>query len=251
MDIRKRFPHKLDSIYKEMENIIEVKWPLSHNGELVSTYEAQLGELFPIEKNKGILFYGRASNGWDRDNPNGDDGGEVYDMSKISKEAKKRKYFELIEKISSRILKIEDWYNYISISNITKVVFCYEGNPSDELWNQQYKYLAPILRTEIKLLSPQIIIFIIGNAIKCGYEKPVFEAFPFLKEDKYLVDERIWGSYETQKETRELKTTAYNYEGKLLIFTDRPDSLFSKQFMKEHVNVICNIISKFYDSIDE
>ena len=223
-----------------MENTIEVEWSIKHNGENVSTFEAQFGELFPQENNCGLLFVGRATNGWDRECPNGcEDYEHEYFMSNLERDSGKRKIFGLFKKISQHFYG-ENWYNHIAWSNITKVVPCDSGNPTNELWNLQYDNICAILENELRIISPAVAIFVIGSSIRCGYENPLLEIYPDLKE--YLLEKSVWGFYNNGMT---LTSEAYSLDNRLVILTDRPDSRYAAPFMESHANTIISMINKY------
>ena len=227
-------------IYDSMENTIEKEWPITHNGENVSTFSAQIGSLFPQENNHGLLFIGRATNGCDRECPNGpDDYENEYFMSNMERDSGKRRIFGLFKRISQHFYG-EDWYEHIAWSNVTKIAPCGAGNPSDELWDLQYSNLPVILEKELQLISPSVVVFVIGSAIKCGYENPLLELYPDI--ENHLVEKRVWGQYGDNKV---LTSEAYMLDNRLVILTDRPDSRQAQSFMDIHANVIISLIKQF------
>lgn len=231
------------NIYNEMITRIEDVWPNEHNNELVSTYSAQVGDLYPENDFSGILIYGRSSNGWDRTCPNGiEDHRTVYDMRNMEIQSKRRMYYRFIKGVVGNFYPIDEWYNYIAISNITKIVFCDKGNPSEELWDKQYDYLKPILEKEIQILSPKVVVFIIGSNIRSGYESPIYDLYPCIKDKSALIDKQIWGKYDSKNGEKYLTTTTYEIGKRLFIFTDRPDSKQGKPYINNHINTLVNVI---------
>ena len=222
---------------------IEDVWPKEHNNELISTYSAQVGMRYPEEEFSGILIYGRASNGWDRTCPNGiEDPRTEYDMKNMEIQSHRRPYYMFIKEVIENLYCGHEWYHYIAVSNITKIVFCDKGNPSEELWDKQYDYLKPILEKEINILSPKIVIFIIGCNIKSGYEQPIYDLYPSIKDQSTLINKQIWGEYNSKTGKKYLATTTYKIGERLFIFTDRPDSRQGKRYKDNHVNALVEAI---------
>ena len=109
MNKEERLRAAVKSIYDSMEDTIEKEWPATHNGENVSTFSAQIGSLFPQDDNRGLLFIGRATNGWDRECPNGSDDYEnEYFMSNMERDSGKRAIFGLFKRVSQCFYG-EDW----------------------------------------------------------------------------------------------------------------------------------------------
>ncbi|UKK71972.1 hypothetical protein L6467_02395 [Segatella bryantii] len=178
MNKKERLRAAVKSIYDSMEDTIEKEWPATHNGENVSTFSAQIGSLFPQDDNRGLLFIGRATNGWDRECPNGSDDYEnEYFMSNMERDSGKRAIFGLFKRVSQCFYG-EDWYEHIAWSNVTKVAPCDKGNPSEELWDLQYDNMVKILDNELHIISPSVAVFVIGSSIRRGYESPLLEIYP-------------------------------------------------------------------------
>ena len=229
---------ELKEIYQNLE-LCEDRWSSSHEGESISTYEMQVGNKFPQEPNSGIIFYGRSCNGWDRSCPNGiEDNRKIYDMSIMEKDSSKRPFLQLCKLISNNFYE-DNWYEYIAWSNITKLVFCSGGNPTEELWQEQLDYLPLILKKEIEIMSPQIVIFVVGDSVKKGYETPIYQAFPQLRKKKsYSIK---WGEYKRYDVSYPLTCSSYELDEKVFIFTDRPEH---QKYMKEHINAIIDLIGR-------
>ena len=240
MTKKERLRAAVKNIYDSMENTIEIEWPAAHDGENVSTFSAQIGSLFPQEDNHGLLFVGRSPNGWDRECPNGSEDYEnEYFMSNMERESGKRRIFGLFKRVSLFFYG-EDWYEHIAWSNVTKVAPCSEGNPSVELWDLQYENMIKILDNELNIISPSVAVFVIGSSIRCGYECPLLELYPDI--EKHLLEKVVWGHY---NENKVLTSEAYLLDNRLVILTDRPDSIYAQSFIEAHTNAIVTLIKKY------
>ena len=108
----------------------------------------------------------------------------------------------------------DDYCNSVAWGNICKIA-PNGGNPSEELWNAQYFSMREIIRKEVELLSPEIIVLVTGNTAGDRWDSSFFEEFPDLKEVKHVV----WAVSRGHECTA---TLFMNYRFKVLL-TDRPE----------------------------
>ena len=198
-----------------------------HKQDSLSVFRAMCGDDFPLEPNKGIVFYGRANNGWNSEN----DLTTEWLYSQLH-----RPFFNLMRNISEHFYP-ENWNTHIVWSNICKVVPMSEGNPNDELWFAQYDYMVDILNKELEVLSPKIVVLVTGNYHYDSWDKPLFEIESDLKKHK-LIDER-WADNGRLKGQASL----YKKNGRLYIITDRPE----RRKIKSHADCIIDLIEKNLD----
>ncbi len=131
----------------------------------------QWGKDFPTESNKGILFVGRAVNGWDK----ADNADEVFDEGSGIFAAENQMRWveedgELSESAFWRVVKgvashfyPEKWWAHVAWSNVCKVAPYSGGNPSDSLYYAQLEDCCKILQEEIRILSPKVVVFLTGD----------------------------------------------------------------------------------------
>lgn len=137
----------------------------------------QWGKRFPFENKHGLLFVGRATNGWDSwtndeitldgvfdcifnksdqmqwvENLEGNDNG--YNTNKSA-------FWRVVKQITQHYHPT-NWSSFIAWSNICKVAPG-EGNPSDSLYETQIEICQQILKAEINVLSPKVVIFLTGK----------------------------------------------------------------------------------------
>lgn len=166
----------------------------------------QHGRFYPMESpNAGILFVGRACNGWDAysDDVNilfGKGEGTIFKQDSIRNlistanpnyNANLSAFWRVIGNLSS-LYYGKQWMDYIAWTNLYKIA-PEEGNPDRSLGGLQYGHCVRILECEIDLLSPKVIVFFTGddskdwitdNFIKaaCGGILPSFKK---IRWDKY------------------------------------------------------------------
>jgi hypothetical protein len=140
---------------------------------------AQWGSSYPCEPNAGIIFVGRATNGWITDSHdinvlfgNGDDAifnrGDQMVWVKNNEgncdgyNSRKSPFWRVIKGISSHYYN-DDWYNKIAWSDLCKLAPIDEGNPSDKIYYQTLEANRKILATEIRILSPKVVVMLTGD----------------------------------------------------------------------------------------
>ena len=177
--------------------------------DVISTFTVMAGKDYPSEPKQGFLFYGRATNGWDET--------DHKPIEKILKEQTFRPFFNLMYYLSWEFYG-ENWYNSIAWSNLCKLAPMKGGNPNDDLWFAQYPHMVSIIKKEVELLSPAVVVLITGNTAAARWDDPFFEAFPTLKNNE--VRKVVWGNYRGKECTASLFV-----DGNLrVLVTDRPEA---------------------------
>ena len=142
----------------------------------------QWGSRFPIEENTGILFVGKATNGWitnsreieilfgtseSRIFARGDQMKWVNNLENNKKGYNTRTsaFWRLTKQISQLEYGDNEWYSKIAWSNLYKISG-EVGNPTQRLKNQQQDLCKKILEEEIRILKPRYVIFLTS-----GWEK--------------------------------------------------------------------------------
>ena len=225
-----------DALFELLQPLYDDLWQdvkEFNKGDNLVQFRTRIGENFPSEKNTGIIFYGRATNGW-------------YDEEKEQPDKRKTlfqhlyeyksTFFSFIRKIAKSIYG-EDCASQIAWSNVCKIAPSDGGNPSDALWEAQYKSMAKIIKTEIDYLSPSLVILITGNTAGPRWHDPMCSenAFPWGKE----IDHIVWGK--DRKTNKECTCTLYKSGDTYFALTDRPEFRSSI----DHVNGIIDLIKKY------
>lgn len=151
------------------------------------------------------MVIGRSCNGWTAYSDNVD---VLFGEGKLSmfstepfrflKEGKSRynpkrsAFWRVVKAIAATFYGEKQWTDYIAWSNLYKVS-PEEGNPNRTLGGLQYKHCVEILRHEVEMRSPSIIIFFTGDDSKdwltedflnvCGDIDP--SSFTEIKWDKF------------------------------------------------------------------
>jgi hypothetical protein len=141
---------------------------------------AQWGTSFPIEQNTGIVFVGRATNGWITDSESidvlfGDDPDAIFNRDDQMEwvenlsgnmdgyNTRKSSFWRIIRNVSSHFYP-DNWFSYIAWSNLCKVAPWVGGNPNDALFDAQFQDCEQILQTEIRILSPKVVVLLTGQS---------------------------------------------------------------------------------------
>ena len=170
-------------------------------------FAMQWGEEFPKENNRGILFVGRATNGWVSESDNvedlfGNPDETIFDWDDQMKwveingnpkyNTNKSAFWRIIRRVSAAYFPKHE-LNHVAWSNIAKVAPP-DGNPNDTLFYLQLDCSNKILSTEIKILSPKAVVFLTGE----GWAK---DTIKYLCNGVYpdVVAEKEWGGGFTAK----------------------------------------------------
>ncbi len=220
---------KTSMYYSEIKDKLPKMEKECPDGEL-TWFIAQCGDNYPKEYNTGIVFYGRANNGWDPE--------VEHSMDELSQQSF-RPFFYLIKSITEKYYA-QEWYSHIAWSNVCKIIPWNGGkNPSNALWYTQYKYMCDIIRAELKVLQPHIVIVITGNTAGARWDGPFFKD---CEEEKYKICSKVWLAAEkNQKNHKDCTATLYKMDGRLYIITDRPES----RPIEPHVECIFNLIEMY------
>ena len=219
MNIQENLYKATESIYRRLEKELP-QMEQSYEKDNLTTFRAQCGKCFPQENNSGFVFYGRSNNGWNPNCPLTMDG--VVDHMH-------RPFFNLMSRVSEHFYP-ENWNNYVTWSNICKVVPVSKGNPSDNLWYMQYDYMVEILQKELEILSPKAVILVTGNTAGARWDAPLFEGNNLID---YKMDECEW--------IEGCNATLYKKDNTIFIITDRPE----RRAIEPHTNCIINLIEKY------
>lgn len=176
--------------------------------EDICTFTLQWGENYPFDEKAGLLFVGKAVNGWIT---NETDAAKLFDISNSERvfargdqmewvnnlsgntdgyNTRKSAFWRLIKKVAETYYP-EKWYSNIAWTNLYKVAPWEGGNPNGKLQNTQRKHCFDILKKEIEILNPNYVILLTS-----GWE------WEFIKhlngsEKMKIIDEKKWGEFKT------------------------------------------------------
>lgn len=229
---------KLLPLYCQLLNKISSK-------DSLYTFCMQWGRQFPAGENEGILFVGKATNGWitssraldvlfgDGENrvfARGDQMKWVSLLENNKKEYNTRKsvFWRVIKRVAQSADGQDDWYTKIAWSNLYKVSLL-KGNPTEKLKWQQAQICREILEEEIKILKPKIVIFL-TSGWEQGFIQHLLIGHPV--RDAEAVK---WGGRYTTK----------GYQGGDIIFITSPHPQGKKE--DQHVKAIKEVMLRFKD----
>ena len=219
----------LDTLYLEMEK--EVSERLRSDGydeEYISNlcpFVSKAGKDYPSEPNRGLVFYGRATNGWDEE-----DHSETNQVEHILWYQTRRPFINLLYYVGWEYYG-NDYYNNLVWSNISKIAPD-GGNPPDVLWDAQYGHIVKIIKREMQILSPSVVVLVTGNTAGEHWHTPFFEAIPNLQ----IVKSIVWGQ---SKEGLDCTASFYTDGELCVILTDRPEM----RPIQEHADAITELIA--------
>jgi hypothetical protein len=197
------------------------------------------GKYYPSKENTGILFYGRATNGWKDYSDYCGDADKVFDFLfnrsdqvdwMLSYTGKP--FVRLIKGITENFYP-DEWNEHIAWSNVCKVEY---GTPTDDLWDSQYSYITRMMEIEIDNLSPEVIVFVTGMTAGARWDEPLFEIDKF--KGLQLSESIEWGT--DSRTGKPLTSKAGKISNTTIIITDRPEF----RPIAPHVEAIIDLIER-------
>lgn len=235
---QKELAEKLKPLYQVMlDDVCAAK-----NEEYIK-FCIQWGKQFPNEKNTGIMFYGRANNGWmcfdttveDIFDPNNSQRAFDRDDQMIWVEecagdvegynSNSSAFWRVIRNVSREFYP-EDELQHIVWSNLCKIAP--DGsNPSDTLYYAQLPSACEIMKTEIEFFSPRHVVVLTGE----GWAMPFLEQI-FGKDEPNVVGSAIFGS------ARDYKIKVYENENVFYYVSEHPQGKNESTHIETLINLI-------------
>lgn len=167
-----KFKQELKALYEDLKKNCEAD-------ERLVPFIHQVGKGFPLESNTGIMFYGRATNGWygtwdidnlfDEDNPDrgwmpDDSLAWVNDASGDEQHynSNRSQFWQVIKGVTTHFWGNE-WEKYCFWSNVCKAAPYYKGNPSDAIYYRTLDTNVRIMAKEIEFYSPKFVVMFTGG----------------------------------------------------------------------------------------
>ena len=208
----------------------------------ICTFAVQWGKNFPSENKTGLLFIGKAVNGWVTNETNVE---KLFDQENSDRIFARKDQMEWVDNLSGntkgyntrksafwRVIKKvamsyypQKWYSNIAWSNLYKIAPWEGGNPNTKLQKVQQKYCFEILKKEIEVLSPDYIIMLTS-----GWEWP-FLNYLNNSEKLNVLSEIKWNKY---------KTKLIEIDGTKFIISPHPQG----KNESEHKQVICQLMNE-------
>ncbi|MBR5398936.1 MAG: hypothetical protein IK103_03985 [Bacteroidales bacterium] len=194
----------------------------NHTDDLVC-FAAQWGRFFPKKEKDGILFVGRATNGWFHYTPDitvlfGTSENAIFnrpdqmrwvddlDGSQTGYNSRKSAFWRVIRRISKHLYP-EPEISYVAWSNVCKIA-PNVGNPSNALYYLQLETCKKIIKAEIESFSPRFVIFLTG----WGWCKDFVE-YLIPNYQKHETKNEKWGNYLVH---------TYDYCNRIYIVSEHP-----------------------------
>jgi len=202
----------------------------------------QWGENFPSAKNEGILFIGRAVNGWDTYETDvnilfGNSDERIFARDNQMKwvstgegcqgyNSKRSAFWRVIKEITQNFYPKDDWYSYVAWSNLYKLN--QGGNPKAKLRYEQFDTCKRILKKEIEIFSPKFVVMLTSN-----WERYFLT---FLNDNKNPECEltKNWG----------FETRLYKINGVVYIVSPHPQGKKENPHVEAIFNLINNMLEK-------
>ncbi len=205
----------------------------------ICAFCVQWGKAFPIEEKTGILFIGKAVNGWINEETNievlfGDSKDRIFarrdqmewvqnlEGSRNSYNTKKSAFWRTVKQVSLCYYPT-NWYSNVAWSNLCKLAPYTGGNPSNRLYYEQLDACQKILAKEIEVLSPKVVVMLTS-----GWEKD------FL----YNLNDNVHPQSETTVDWDGNQTKLYQIKGTLFIASPHPQG----KPEEKHVETIMKLI---------
>lgn len=200
----------------------------------------QWGKHFPERANEGLMFVGRATNGWqDHDYKTssffGHSFGQLFNLPDQMQwvedgegssvyNTKSSAFWRVIKAVSSHFHP-QNWSSYVAWSDVCKVAPWEGGNPSDSLYYAQIGDCEEIFKAEVRALSPKAVIFFTGYS----WAKDILISLNGGKEPR-SVETTLWGGG--------YKAIVYSINGTTYIISEHPQG----KSEVEHAETLIKII---------
>lgn len=214
-------------------------------GKVIIPFVVQWGKYFPEQENEGILFVGKATNGWYNDDLDvenmfkenykdaifnrpdqmtwvSDNNAERYNTNNSS-------FWRVIRRVAREFTFSENELEHIAWTNVCKLAPD-GGNPSNALYDKQLDDACLIFQTEVRILSPKYIIMFTG--INWGWDFLCTlnnNGDPTPSQTMPTVE---WAGY---------KATPYIIDGRIVILTEHPQGKDEDAHVECLINLIKNI----------
>ncbi|OAV67011.1 hypothetical protein Barb4_02662 [Bacteroidales bacterium Barb4] len=228
--IKKELENGLRPLYSEL--LEATGYYLEKNIYKLCAFCAQWGKEFPEEKNSGILFVGRATNGWHDEDLDVDTiFAKVFacddQMEWANDYYTKSAFWRVIIKTTQMLYPDEGRQAHVAWSNLCKIAPQSGGNPNDPLYYSQLDACQKILEKEIEILSPKFVVMLTGD----NWAKD-FLLYLNGGEHPESIDTAYWSGYEAK---------VYKIKNATYIVSPHP----GRKPEASHVQTIVELINKY------
>lgn len=213
------------------------------------TFAVQWGKDYPLDKNRGILFVGRATNTWYESE-------EIPDIEKLfgSHDEKftifnrpdqmiwvnrewntyshKSAFWRVIRAVSRSFYSVDETnpcndLNHIAWSNVCKIQMDTGKNPDRMMFDRQISTCEKIFLVEINALSPKFVVMFIGD-----YGKREFLSYLNGGKMPSIIESASWNSF---------LVNVYQIGSVFYLCTEHPQC----KNESSHINCLVNLIHKY------
>ena len=234
-----RLKDELKPLYRDLfEHTKEYR-----EGKTIVPFAAQWGNKYPETANEGLLFVGRATNGWLNDDTNVDNLFEgknrifnrddqmiwVKDKEGDANWNSNHSAFWRVVRGVARNFYPDDELNHIAWSNLCKLAPD-GGNPTDALYNRQLIDASKILSKEVEILSPKFVVMLTNLGWADGFISGLnndTEPAP-----NQIIEKKNWLNY---------TATVYKISGRYVILSEHPQG----KGEQEHIECLTSLINQF------
>lgn len=146
--------------------------------ESLSAFCVQWGKNFPTKENEGLLFVGKATNGWTTKERNVEKLFNGVDKERIFAKTdqmqwvenlagaendyntNKSAFWRTIKGVTKGLYHVDDWSSYIAWSNLYKMAPYEEGNPIESIKQYQLPFCKKIFKAELDILQPKFVVLL-------------------------------------------------------------------------------------------
>ncbi|MDL2308370.1 uracil-DNA glycosylase family protein [Bacteroidales bacterium OttesenSCG-928-B11] len=238
-NLKEKLEQGLRPLYEELFNSLHINF----DRETETSFVMQWGENFPANNNEGILFIGKAVNGWLKKEDQtfeklfarGDQMTWIDNLwkSKEGYATGRSAFWRVIKGIASKFTNGADsWHSSIAWSNLYKISPNNAkggGNPDKKRKERQLNLCREILKKEIEILSPKYVILLTS-----GWEsEPGFLWYMNDKQHTHHIEEKTWGKKE--------KIRVYKIHDIVFIASVHPQG----KNESKHIEAITDLMKKY------
>lgn len=237
--LKERLKNELKPLYKDL---------LEHTADYckdktICPFIMQWGKDYPTDSNDGILFVGRATNGWitdDSDVENLFEGEKrIFDLPNQMVWVKEKEgdahwnsnnsaFWRVVRGVARNFYP-DDELNHIAWSNLCKLAPD-GGNPSKTLYNLQLIDASKILSREVEILSPKFVVMLTNLDWADGFISGLnndTEPVP-----NQIIEKKNWLNF---------TATVYEIGGRHVILSEHPQG----KGEQEHIECLTSLINQF------
>lgn len=191
----------------------------------------------------GLIFQGRATNGWDENNPK--TLAQLIDLNQSQ-------VIRVIREVSRHIFGAQG-ENYVAYSNLCRTADCDSGNPSAKLYKATKAQNDSLFQLDMEFLVPSIVVAMVGDSVaENGWQASIWDGW---------INTFPESSYRKVKQVvicqRKMRGRLYTYTATLwklerdgmnpmwFILADRPETIKLDMYVKSINGLVDDIYGGF------